>query len=391
MGAELDRRSFTVAEDSSVYYGGGYWNDLPDVAAHIDRRATGKPDTSWYEHLRDVTGGRTFAKALFLNCGNGWVERELLRAGVVSDAVGTDISEDLLAQARRHAEQEGLSARYYARDINTADLPEGDYDLVVNYAAAHHIAYLDKVLRKVAQVLPEHGVFASVDYVGPHRNQYDYEQWQAAVALNETLPEGWRSTMSYPHLPTMLHGDPTEAIHSELILEIVRRYFRIEECNAIGGALAYLVLSFNPGLHEQSGPERDAVVERVLAADSRWTDDHPPLFAFFWGRPDKTALADTDALARWSEQEEEREQVAAANGGIYYPLTLLQRLTQEVETLRTFNGHLRGDLHRTIEEKVALQEAAARPPLRPALVHALDRRAPQLAGRLRMLRGRRPA
>lgn len=374
--AELDRKSFTVAEDSSVYYGGGYWNDLPEVAAFIERRATGKDATPWYEHLRAVTGGRSFGKALLLNCGNGWVERELLRAGVVHEAVGIDISADLLDSARKAAADEGLNARYHQRDINTADLPEDGYDLVVNYAAAHHIAYLDKVLRRVAEVLPEDGVFASVDYVGPHRNQYPYEQWQAASELNATLPEHLRADLPYPHLPTMLHGDPTEAIHSELILPTVQRYFRLAELNPIGGGLAYLLLSFNPRLHAAQGPERDEVIRRVLAADEAWTAEHGPLFAFFWGRPDKAALQDAAQLARWTAEEEERERRAADNAGHYYPLTVLQELTQQVETLRTHNQHLVADLHARMAQ-VGLKASA---------VAALDARAPRVAAGLRRVR-----
>ncbi|MCW2600295.1 MAG: hypothetical protein JWM02_2124 [Frankiales bacterium] len=380
MGAELESKSFTIAGDSSVYYGGGYWNELSQVATHIERRATGKDATVWYAHLKEVTGGRTFKKALFLNCGNGWVERDLLRAGIVEEAVGTDISEDLLAQARKEAADAGLNARYHARDINTADLPEDGYDLVINFAAAHHIAYLDKVLRKVAEVLPEDGVFASLDYVGPHRNQYGYEQWQAATTLNETLPEAFRAQMSYPHLPTMLHGDPTEAIHSEKILETVQRYFRLEELNPIGGGLAYLLLTFNRGIHDNPGIERDAVVQQVLDADTAWTAANFPLFAFFWGRPDKAALADTAALEGWTREEEERESAAAANGGQYYPLTVLQQVTQELETLRMHKAHLRADLHRGMELRASL---------RPVLVRTLDEKAPQVARALRRVRARR--
>jgi SAM-dependent methyltransferase len=389
--AEPDPRSYTVAEDSSVYYGGGYWNDLPQVAAYIERRATGTPDTDWYTHLKAVAGGRTFRKALFLNCGNGWVERKLLEAGIVEEAVGTDISAELLDRARKAAADAGLNARYHARDVNTADLPEDGYDLVVNFAAAHHIAYLDKVLRRVCEVLPEDGVFVSVDYVGPHRNQYTHEQWQAAHALNDRLPAGFRSALNYPHLPTMLAGDPTEAIHSELILDTVRRYFRLEELNPIGGGLAYLLLSFNSTVHDNPGPERDAVVEQVLEADAAWTAEHPDqsLFAFFWGRPIKAVLAQQETLAAWTREEEDREQAAAAGGGQYYPLTVLQQLTQEVETLRLHNSHLMADLHRTTDEKDAIRNEPVA--LRPVLVRALDERARLLMRLLRALRRLSPA
>ena len=72
----------TVATDSSVYYHSGYWNDLAAVQRYMNRRASGDPAVSWSEHLATSTG-RTFAKALVLNCGNGWVERGLVAAGLV--------------------------------------------------------------------------------------------------------------------------------------------------------------------------------------------------------------------------------------------------------------------------------------------------------------------
>jgi len=382
MVAPHDSKSFTIAEDSSVYYGGGYWNDLPQVREYIEGRSTNKPaPTRWFHHLKQVHGDQPFTKALILNCGNGWVERDLLREGIALEAVGIDISEDLLDQARKEAADSGLNARYYARDINTADLPEDGYDLVVNFAAAHHIAYIDKVFRRVAEVLPEDGVFVSVDYVGPHRNQYGYEQWEAASHLNASLPEEYRSAFSYPHLPTMLAGDPTEAIHSELILETTRRYFRLDELNPVGGGLAYLVLSHNAGLHaDPEAPAQDAIIRQVLAADAAWTEDHEPMFVFFRGSPDKKVLERTDELAEWSRVEEEREQRAAGNGGEYYPLSLLQELTQELETLRLHNAHLTADL------QTATTELAKPTSLRKAAVNSLDARAPKAARALRAVR-----
>ncbi|MCA1719945.1 MAG: class I SAM-dependent methyltransferase [Actinobacteria bacterium] len=279
------------------------------------------------------------------------------------------------------------SSVYYGGGINTAELPEGDYDLVVNFAAAHHIAHLDKVLRKVAEVLPEDGVFVSVDYVGPHRNQYGYEQWEAASALNASLPEQYRSSFSYPHLPTMLAGDPTEAIHSELILETVDRYFRLEELNPVGGGLAYLVLSHNAGLHaDPEGAEQDRIIRDVLDADAAWTKDHDPLFVFFWGHPNKDVLTDQGRLDAWSREEEERERRAAANGGEYYPLSLLQQLTQEVETLKLHTSHMRADLHAL--GMSGPPGAPQAPSLKRTLVLTLDARAPQVARALRGVRRR---
>jgi SAM-dependent methyltransferase len=275
------------------------------------------------------------------------VDREFLKDGIVKEGVGIDIAGDLLADARREAEAAGLPLRYYQRDINQADFPEDGYDLVVNFAACHHMAYLDKVLRRVCEILPPDGMLVAEDYVGPHRNQYPYEQWQAAYEVNESLPREFRQDMRYPHLPTMLATDPTEAIHSELIVETTRRYFDLDVFAPVGGGIAYLLLTFNDGIFSVHEHERTAVVEQVIAADEKWTDEDPSraLFAVFWGRPKKAVLDDAESLARWTAAEEEREAEAARNGGHYYPLTALQRLTQQVSDLEMAVSHLKIDLH----------------------------------------------
>jgi SAM-dependent methyltransferase len=372
----------TVNLDSSVYYASNrYWNDLPQVVRYRDRRVSGDPAVRWQEHFLRQT--RTFEKALFLNCGNGWVDREFVEAGIVKEGVGIDIADDLLDEARQSAETAGMPLRYYARDINAADFPEDGYDLVVNFAACHHMAYLDKVLRRVAEILPPDGVLVAEDYVGPHRNQYTYEQWQAAHELNQALPERFRQEMKYPHLPTMLATDPTEAIHSELIVETTRRYFHLDAFHPIGGAIAYLLLTFNDGIHAATEADRAQTVDRIVAADEAYTDEDPSraMFAVFWGRPDKAALADSARLATWTAEEQAREKAAARNGGHYYPLTALQALTQENADLAMKVEHLRITLAETIAANDA--DATTAPPPPPPV-----RRFPRLRRPLGIVRRR---
>ena len=332
----------TVNLDSTVYYQGRYWNDSPRVQAYMARRATGDPAQSWMQYLLDLRG-RPFERALILNCGNGWVERELVAAGVIRSAHGIDISPELTAAAARLATEQGLSLTYEVVDSNRLSLPTDTYDLVVNYAAAHHVAWIDHVFRELCRVLPPDGVFASYDYVGPHRNQYPYDQWQEALRLNAELPEAWRNRLVYPHLPSMLAGDPTEAIHSELILPVMRRYFRLDHCAAVGGPLAYPVLTFNDALLTAPDAESSPWIDEVLARDAAYVEAHPDstLFAFVVARPDHHVLTEMEQLAAWSAEEQAREQEAAANGGVYYPPTLLQELTQELE-------HLRLEHHRAV-------------------------------------------
>ena len=311
-----------VPPSSDTYYRDRYWNEAPGVDMHLQRRATGDPFMDWITHLHRWHG-RPFRKALVLNCGNGWVEQMMVDRGVVAEAVGVDIGADLLADAERAAA--GRPIRYYRLDVNSGAFPEDGYDLVVNHAAGHHIAYVDRVFRAIAHILTDDGVLVSWDYVGPHRNQYPGDIWEAAHRVNTMLPAELQSPMNYPWLPVMLTEDPTEAIHSELVLPVMRRYFSLDYERALGGAIAYVLLTPNPAFLD-APPEATAPwAELMLAEDAAFTDADPSrsLFVYAIARPCKGVLADTIQLAAWAAEEDERERRAAESGGRYYPATAI--------------------------------------------------------------------
>jgi SAM-dependent methyltransferase len=385
---EPDESGGVVATDSSVYYHSGYWNDLQLVQAYQNRRASGDPDVSWSQHLATSTG-RTFAKALVLNCGNGWVERALVTAGLVKEAVGVDYAEDLLRAARAEADVAGLSLRYYQLDTNTARWPEDGFDLVVNHAAGHHVARPDTVFRSIAELLPEDGLFVSYDYLGAHRNQYPTAQWEAAWQANEALPAEFRHELVYPHLPTMLVSDPTEAIHAELIMPVMRRYFEIEHFRALGGGVAYPVLTFNQNIFSRPEAEVTAAVEQVLAADAAYTDADPEantVFGYVIARPRKGALADTGQLDAWTAEEDEREKRAAADGGRYYPDTMMSVLYERLDVAARELAGARRDL----EQAVAPPPVVVEVPAPPSLPQRL-RADPRLRAVVKRVPGARPA
>ena len=47
---------------------------------------------------------------------------------------------------------------------------------------------IDRVFREICRLLPEDGWFLSLDYVGPHRNQYTPAAWERAWSVNNELP-----------------------------------------------------------------------------------------------------------------------------------------------------------------------------------------------------------
>lgn len=329
---------------SAVYYTGSYWNNRPEVVEYLNRRATDDPATKWWQHLL-VHHGRPFEKVLAFNCGNGWVERELVASGFARSAVGVDITADLVEVGRYEAKLHGLDIEYHLADTNTFDYEQFEgVDCVVNYAAGHHVARVDTVFRRLAAMLGPDGVFVSWDYTGPHRNQYTAAQWEAMHRVNDSLPPHLRKQLSYPHLPTMLVTDPSEAVHSELILATMARHFDLVHLRHLGGPIAYELLNSNAGFFD---PERDtaAEVHRILAEDEAFTDQDPPgrsLFSYVIATPRSEPPAPAE-LARWTAEEDERERAASIDGGRYYPSSVIGGLTERIEVLERELAAARSD------------------------------------------------
>lgn len=158
---------------SDVYYRKQYWNEHPQICELINRRVSGDSNVDWILHFKKFAG-RKFKRALILNCGNGWVERDLyLIHDYFESCVGIDVMENFIEEARAKAPSKDF--HYIRHDINKGQIPEGPYDLIVNHAASHHIARLDKVFSDISTNLTDDGLFVNFDFVGPHRNQYPYE------------------------------------------------------------------------------------------------------------------------------------------------------------------------------------------------------------------------
>jgi SAM-dependent methyltransferase len=311
--------------ESFRYYDGTiYWNDFPEIQAYLNHLATGHSTNDWVTLL---DGYPPAQRLLSLNCGEGWVERDLHKRGYARSVVGLDISEDLLERARRLAAQQGVTADYRIADANTTSLAGLDFDHVLNHAALHHVAYIDRLVREVLVHMPEHGLLINYDYVGPHRNQYGWQAWSRMIELWDEMPPQLRTDLAYPPLEAMLASDPTEAVHSELIVDTLQRYFDIVEMRALGGAIAYQLLWNNVGLHQARETWHGAYwLDRIIEADREFAAGkiENSLFAVLLCRPRKAVLNETGQLALWTKEENEREQRAMSNGRRYYPRGALE-------------------------------------------------------------------
>ena len=219
--------------------------------------------------------------------------------------------------------------RYYQLDSNKGEIfPEKDYDVVINHAALHHVAYIDYHVRGIYKVLKrDGGILINYEYVGPHRNQYSEETWKAISYVNDLTPANLKhNQLNYPHLPTMLVMDPSEAVHSELIKSTLSRYFEPIVSISLGGALAYPLLTHNDNLKKNTNQVAvNAHVKFILDEDAKFEKRHPESGLFWYSIMQIKSDVKEKDMAQWTLDEVNRENYAQQNGGKYYPLTTVQQ------------------------------------------------------------------
>jgi SAM-dependent methyltransferase len=89
-------------------------------------------DVGYIVDLLELNAGSRF---LELGCGSGWLTRYAARCG--AEAVGYDISPEMIEIARAEASREGLDARFEVADMEALK-PEGTFDRCLIYEALHH-------------------------------------------------------------------------------------------------------------------------------------------------------------------------------------------------------------------------------------------------------------
>jgi len=185
------------------------------------------------------------------------------------------------------------------------------------------------------------------------------EQWQAAYELNKTLPSSCRQVFSYPHLPTMLVTDPSEAIHSELIIPTMERYFKFILYKPIGGALAYLLLTHNAAIQKAPIKEVRKALKMIMDEDGKYTSNYPQstMFAYWSSKPNKKSLINKNKLQLFQEEEDKREKLARKNKGQYYDLTLIQQLYRELDDLRVAKQHKQSTIEELQKENSKLERS----------------------------------
>jgi 2-polyprenyl-3-methyl-5-hydroxy-6-metoxy-1,4-benzoquinol methylase len=141
--------------------------------SEFDRLAqSAPPDWRYYRNLRHNVIMHTAdvdellkriqpsMKALELGCATGWISLAMAQRG--AEVTGRDLSEKSLAIARAYYEsikdQVSGSVQYEQADLNTIQLTENTYDVIVVKAVLHHLINLEHTISEIHKALKPGGL-----------------------------------------------------------------------------------------------------------------------------------------------------------------------------------------------------------------------------------------
>jgi SAM-dependent methyltransferase len=185
----------------------------------------------------------TFEHGLTLGCEAGRCERELISRGVCRSFHGIDLFESAIAMARETTKEQGLQLTYEVADLNFAQLPEKDFDLVVTQTCLHHILFLERVAEQIWRSLKSDGYLGIHDSIGETQSQYQPKRLAIIDQILTISPEKFRRNRMNNRVTTEIKrpepgslASPFESIRSSEIIPIFERWFTIEwkrEFNAL--------------------------------------------------------------------------------------------------------------------------------------------------------------
>src|SRR3954452_11956607 len=134
-------------------------DEIRDVNTRYHDTAAASYDAKWgidygAEGLRQVSGKLAkalgqrelgpFGRSLEIGAGTGYFTLNLLRGGVVREAVARDISPGMLATLQPNAQRLGVEVEPRAADAEALPFEDESFDLVFGHAVLHHLPDLEQ-------------------------------------------------------------------------------------------------------------------------------------------------------------------------------------------------------------------------------------------------------
>jgi SAM-dependent methyltransferase len=217
-------------------------------------------------------------RLLDIGCGRGEVSITLTNALIVDESLGVDVSAEGIAGAAALSAQYGTQDKtaFQCADVCDLDFPEGHFEAIIINMALHHMLDLEQIMRKIRAWKTPSAPVVLHEYIGPNRFQWSDAALRAGTAMLESMPPELRvhgvtgavvERLERPPYAAMLFGDPSEALRSADIVDVVGCYFELVERKDFGGTvlqpiLADIVHNFDP-----ENPGHSAILDGLFETE----------------------------------------------------------------------------------------------------------------------------
>ncbi len=249
---------------------GIHWTEHLAIQERFNQKIGGHIHKDLFLYLADFLREKGLnlpvERALTLGCGAGEFERSLSKYNICLRHDGYDISTQSIDLAVEKAKAEGLThLTYEVRDIDNISLLPTRYDVVFGIQSVHHFRELEHVFAEIRKALKPGGFFVLHEFIGPTRFQWSERQLELINGLLQLLPSKYRinrkdgvtliNKVWRPSIPEMESVDPSEAIRSGEIMDVLSNYFELIEIKELGGTVLLLLLEGIAGNFDYNKPE----------------------------------------------------------------------------------------------------------------------------------------
>ena len=238
--------------------GTSWWEAGSAIDEHINLKISHSPGTNWINytlsaHFQDQL---PLARCLTLGCGSGQLERTLAKLDAFDHCDAYDVSEKSISTARDLAHKDGLTnINYHAADVNTLTLEPDSYDAIWISAAMHHFQALEHICDQMSQALKPGGLLILLEYIGPNRFQFPTRQKEVANLCLQLLPEKYRRYVTTPSIqPTGSAGRKrslqwtisrvNDKLRDGSLLSTIRRHLRLRFASSSDQAVIKISVDF---------------------------------------------------------------------------------------------------------------------------------------------------
>jgi ubiquinone/menaquinone biosynthesis C-methylase UbiE len=155
------------------------------------------------------------ARGLEIGAGTGYFTLNLLRSGIVGEAVATDVSKGMLDRLRSSAARLDLGVETRRCEATELPFPDHSFDLVYGHAVLHHVPDLGSALAEFRRVLRPGGAIAFCGEPSRYGDRLAEVPKRAALA---TAPL-WRAAMRADARRNG-HDELDEEGHLELVVDV---------------------------------------------------------------------------------------------------------------------------------------------------------------------------